>query len=49
MTKDDLLNELLGSVKSYEGVESASRIDGEDAVGVELTDGSEYFIEIQLA
>lgn len=31
------------------GVESVSRIDGEDVLGVELADGKEFFIEVSLA
>lgn len=46
MTKDELLDQLLAKIKEIEAVESASRIDGEDAIGVEMNDGAEYFIEL---
>jgi hypothetical protein len=49
MTQEDLLAAILDFVKKHEGVASASRIDGEDAIGVELTEGDEYFVEVHPA
>lgn len=49
MTQEDLLNQLLTFCKNHPDIESADRVDDEDAIGVELRDGTEYFIEIQEA
>lgn len=49
MTKDELITALENFLKGRSGaeIESVGRIDGEDAIGVEFADGSEYFIEVQ--
>lgn len=49
MTKDQLIEAVEAFLKGHEAIESASRITDEDAIGIELRDGTEYFIEIQEA
>lgn len=49
MPLEDFLQALLDWVKSDPNVRSASRIDGETAIGIECEDGSEYFITIEAA
>jgi hypothetical protein len=46
VTKEALINAVESLLSAHEQIESVSRIDGEDVIGIELNDGSEYFIEI---
>jgi hypothetical protein len=46
VTKEDLLAALLDFIEKHEAVSSASRVDGEDAIGLTLTGGEEYFLEL---
>jgi len=47
MTKEDLIMTIEAFLTNHEQSESAGRVDGEDAVGVEFQDGTQYFIEVQ--
>jgi len=47
MTKEELLTDIEAFLKDHEQSESAGRVDGEDAIGVEFHDGTQYFIEVQ--
>jgi hypothetical protein len=49
MTKEKLIDMLLDACTRNDQIESAGRIDNEDAIGVELTDGEQYFISIEPA
>jgi len=50
MTQDELVDALLACCEDRIGdVATASRIDGEPAIGVEMTDGAEYFITVESA
>jgi hypothetical protein len=49
MTKEELIEQVESFLRDLDGVESAGRVDGEDAIGVELTGGEMYFLAIQPA
>lgn len=46
MTQEELTAMILDACKKHEGVASASKIDGDYAIGVEVDNGDEYFITI---
>lgn len=47
MTKDEVVEALLKVIQMSGLDPTASKIDGEPAVGIELEDGSEFFIVVQ--
>lgn len=49
MTQDELIDALLEASRANPEIASASRIDGEPVIAVELIDGGEYFITIEPA
>lgn len=46
MTKEELLTALADLAGRLTGVLSAGRVEGEDAMGIEMEDGTEYFLTI---
>jgi hypothetical protein len=46
MTREELIEQVESFLHDPDGVESASRVDGEDAIGVELTGGQMYFLAV---
>jgi len=49
MTHEELIKAILAFCQRTGDIESASRIDGEPVIGIELSDGAEYFITIEPA
>lgn len=49
MTKDELVEALEKFLNDHDDVESAGRVTGEPTIGVEMRDGTEYFVEVQNA
>lgn len=49
MNKEDLIKLIESALNAHVQIASFSRIDGEDAIGVETSAGDEYFITIQEA
>lgn len=46
---DDFIERLIKTLEADPYVMSAGRIDGEDTVGVEMIDGTEYFLAVTAA
>lgn len=46
---DRIPSRILSTVKTLDGTASADRIHGENAIGVETTDGYEYFLSFERA
>ena len=44
-----LIESALGEHRETHGIESFGQVEGENAIGVELADGQEFFIEVQVA
>lgn len=49
MTIEELLAALLEWANGRSEVQSAGKIDGEHTIGVELRDGTEYFVTVEAA
>lgn len=49
MNKDELLDDLVKHLSRRDDVASAGRVDGEDAIGIEMEDGAEFFLSLQSA